>query len=95
MNFNLNEFLGTVANTLDIIEKDIFGVATNHSKRLAYISVTMAFELGLSMPEIFDLASLAMMHDNGASMKILHDNLKGTTEVLHPYKIVKNATFIS
>ena len=80
MNFNLNEFLGAVANTLDIIEKDIFGVATNHSKRLAYISVTMAFELGLSMPEIFDLASLAMMHDNGASMKILHDNLKGTTK---------------
>lgn len=80
MDFNLNEFLGAVANTLDIIEQDLFGVATNHSKRLAYISVKMAHELLLTNEQIFDLASLAMMHDNGASMKILHDNLKGTTK---------------
>lgn len=78
MDFNLNEFLGAVANTLDIIEKDIFGVATNHSKRLAYISVIIAHELRLTNAETFDLASLAMLHDNGASMKILHDSLKGT-----------------
>ena len=80
MDFNLNEFLGAVANTLDIIEIDIFGMATNHSKRLAYISVKMAHELRLSNEEVFDLASLAIMHDNGASMKILHDNLKGTAK---------------
>ncbi|MBC2721759.1 HD domain-containing phosphohydrolase [Desulfosporosinus sp.] len=80
MDFNLNEFLGAVANTLDIIEIDIFGMATNHSKRLAYISVKMAHEIRMNSEEIFDLASLAMLHDNGASMKILHDNLMGTAK---------------
>lgn len=80
MDFNLNEFLGAVANTLDTIEIDIFGMATNHSKRIAFISVKIAHELQLTNEEIFDLASLAIMHDNGASMKILHDNLKGTAK---------------
>src|SRR5665647_2277104 len=78
MNFNLNEFLRAVANTLDTIEINIFGMPTNHSKRIAYISVEIARELRLTNEEIFDLASLAIMHDNGASMKILHDKLLGT-----------------
>ena len=80
MNFNLNEFLGAVANALDTIEIKIFGMPTNHSKRIAYISVKIARELRLTNEEIFDLASLAIMHDNGASMKILHDKLLGTTK---------------
>ena len=80
MNFNLNEFLRAVANTLDTIEINIFGMPTNHSKRIAYISVKIARELRLTNEEIFDLASLAIMHDNGASMKILHDKLLGTTK---------------
>ena len=78
MDFNLNEFLGAVANTLDIIEIEIFGMATNHSKRIAYVSIKTAHEFQLTNQEIFDLASLAIMHDNGACMKILHDNLQGT-----------------
>ena len=78
MDFNLNEFLGAVANTLDTIEIEIFGMATNHSKRIAYISIKTAHEFQLTNQEIFDLASLAIMHDNGACMKILHDNLQGT-----------------
>lgn len=80
MDFNLNDFLAAVANVLDVIEIDIFGMATNHSKRLAYISVKMAHDLRLTNEEIFDLASLALLHDNGASMKVLHDNLKGTAK---------------
>src|SRR5450756_1998340 len=80
MNFNLNVFLSAVANALDTIEINIFGMPTNHSKRIAYISVKIARELRLTNEEIFDLASLAIMHDNGASMKILHDKLLGTTK---------------
>jgi len=80
MNFNLNEFLRAVANALDTIEINIFGMPTNHSKRIAYISVKIARELQLADEEIFDLASLAIMHDNGASMKLLQDKLNGTTK---------------
>jgi len=78
MNFNLNEFLGSMANTLDTIEVNIFGMPTNHSKRIAYISVCIARALQMTDEEKFDLASLAIMHDNGASMKHLQDKLSGT-----------------
>ena len=80
MDFNLNELLRAIANTLDTVEIDIFGMPTNHSKRIAYLSVSIARELHLRDEEIFDLASLAIMHDNGASLKILHDNLSGTAK---------------
>lgn len=80
MNFNLNQFLSAIANALDTIEINIFGMPTNHSKRIAYISVIIGRELSLPNEEIFDLASLAIMHDNGASMKILQDKLQGTVK---------------
>jgi len=80
MNLDLNDFLRAIANALDTIEIAIFGMPTNHSKRIAYISVKIARELRLTNEEIFDLASLAIMHDNGASMKILRDKLLGTTK---------------
>lgn len=80
MDFNLNEFLRAIANTLDTVEIDIFGMPTNHSKRIAFLSVLIARELHLQDEEVFDLASLAIMHDNGASLKILHDNLTGTAK---------------
>lgn len=79
MLFSLNDFLRSVANTLDAIEMDIFGMPTNHSKRIAYISLKVAVELGLSSEEIFDLVSFSILHDNGASLKVLHDNLKGSS----------------
>jgi len=78
MNFNLNEFLHSMANTLDTIEINIFGMPTNHSKRIAYISVSIACGLQMTDEEKFDLASLAILHDNGASMKLLQDKLSGT-----------------
>ena len=80
MNFNLNQFLTAIANALDTIEINIFGMPTNHSKRIAYISVIIGRKLQLTDEEIFDLASLAIMHDNGASMKILQDKLQGTVK---------------
>jgi len=80
MNFNLNQFLSAMANALDTIEINIFGMPTNHSKRIAYISVIIAREFRLTDEEIFDLASLAILHDNGASMNILQDRLQGTVK---------------
>ncbi|MFZ5967437.1 MAG: HD-GYP domain-containing protein [Bacillota bacterium] len=80
MLFNLNDFLRAVSNTLDVIEADIFGVSSNHSKRIAYISLMIANELNLTGHEIFDLVSLSILHDNGASLKVLHDRLRGSAK---------------
>ncbi|MDF2545350.1 MAG: hypothetical protein K0R93_248 [Anaerosolibacter sp.] len=80
MLFCLNDFLRSVANTIDVVETDIFGVPTNHSKRIAYISSKIAVELGLPIQDVFDLISFAILHDNGASLKVLHDSLRGDSK---------------
>lgn len=80
MLFCLNDFLKSVANTIDVVETDIFGVPTNHSKRIAYISSKIAIELSLPIEDVFDLISFAILHDNGASLKVLHDHLRGDSK---------------
>ncbi len=80
MVFDINEFLEAVSNVLDVIETDIFGVPTNHSKRIAYLSSRLASKLGLSSEMRYDLVALSILHDNGASLKVLHDNLLGSAK---------------
>lgn len=48
MKFNLNKFLFPISFALDFVEMDIFGVSTNHSKRVAYISAVIGKALGLT-----------------------------------------------
>lgn len=78
MDFYLNEFLISVSNTLDAIEIDLFGIPTNHSKRIAYIASRIGLMIKMKPEEIFDLSALSLMHDNGATMKILGDQMKLT-----------------
>lgn len=75
MVFNLNEFLIAVSYVLDFVEMDILGVVTNHSKRVAYISMKLAEQLGMTREQVFDVVSLAILHDNGASQRKLHERL--------------------
>ncbi|QEK11250.1 HD domain-containing protein [Crassaminicella thermophila] len=76
MQFNLNNFLFSLSYALDFVEMDILGVASNHSKRVAYIAYKLGGVLGLNQEELFDLVSLSILHDNGASQKVLHDKLQ-------------------
>jgi HD-GYP domain-containing protein (c-di-GMP phosphodiesterase class II) len=78
MLFNLNEFLMAVSFTLDFVEMDIIGVTTNHNKRVAYISLMMAKELGLSDKELYDIVALAILHDNGLCEQSLHNRFLDT-----------------
>ncbi|WP_026888964.1 HD-GYP domain-containing protein [Clostridium beijerinckii] len=75
MLFRLNEFLMAVSFALDFVEMDILGMASNHGKRTAYISISIAKEMGLSSEELHDVAALAMLHDNGLSEYSLHEKL--------------------
>jgi HD-GYP domain-containing protein (c-di-GMP phosphodiesterase class II) len=76
MKFNLNELLMAVSKALDYVEMDILGVATGHSGRVAYLAVKMARALKFKDPQIFDLASLALLHDNGISEYHLHNMIQ-------------------
>ena len=80
MVFDINEFLEAISNVLDVIETDIFGVRTNHSKRIAYFSNQLACALNLSTEIKYDLVALSILHDNGASLKVLHDKLLGNAK---------------
>lgn len=75
MLFRLNEFLMAVSFALDFVEMDILGMPSNHGKRTAYISISIAKAMGLSSDELYDVAALAMLHDNGLSEYSLHEKL--------------------
>ena len=77
MLFNLNEFLMSISFALDFVELDLSGATSNHSKRVSYICYKMGENLGLNKKELYDLTALAILHDNGASEKSLHDKLLG------------------
>lgn len=64
MKLNFNELLTALSFGLDCVEKDLAGVATNHSKRVAYLCIKMGERLNLEQRELSDLASYAVMHDN-------------------------------
>ncbi|OOM10386.1 HD-GYP domain-containing protein [Clostridium saccharobutylicum] len=75
MLFRLNEFLMAVSFALDFVEMDILGMPSNHGKRTAYISISIAKAMRLSSYEFYDVAALAMLHDNGLSEYSLHEKL--------------------
>ncbi|MBF0437112.1 MAG: phosphohydrolase, partial [Magnetococcales bacterium] len=65
MKFNLNRFLGGLSLALDCVESELLGATTQHGLRVAYISMRMGQLLGLAERDVFDLAALAVLHDNG------------------------------
>jgi len=76
MILNLNEFLIAVSNALDFVEMDLLGVSSNHSKRVAYICLKLAEKFNMSAKQIYDIVSLGILHDNGASDQEIHERLK-------------------
>lgn len=73
---NLNELLLSMSYVLDFVEMDVLGVASNHSKRVAYISLAIAKHLKLSKEECFDIVAFSILHDNGLTEKALKSGAK-------------------
>lgn len=76
MTFQLNQFLLAVSDCLDFVEIDILGATSNHSKRVAYISLLLAEEFGMDENERYDLCSYAILHDNGLCQEVVNDEAK-------------------
>ena len=81
MIFNLNEFLTSVSFALDFMEMDVLGAPSNHGRRIAYISLKIGQELGMSLEELHDIVALAILHDNGVGEKSLYEKLRVNGEV--------------
>lgn len=80
MKFDLNNFLLAVSFALDYIEKDVFGLALNHGKRVAYDSLMLGKRLGMDEDDLADLVSLAVLHDNGLSEYISAQHARSLTK---------------
>ena len=64
MKFSFTEVLYALSYALDCVERELIGVTTNHSKRVAYICVKMGEKWKLSTNQMLDLAACALLHDN-------------------------------
>lgn len=71
MNITLNDLLFALSKTLDFVEQDLLGVTTNHSKRVANMSMILGKAMGSDENEIFDIASYSILHDNALTTYML------------------------
>ena len=81
------DVLGLVAAcsyALDCVETELVHVTSRHAKRVAYMSVCMAEQLGICGKDLQDLAVYALLHDNALTQYIqeeLHSNLTDMKEL--------------
>ena len=81
MLFKFNEFIMAISFALDFVEMDILGVTSNHGKRVAFISLCIAEKLGFNQAELHDMGTLALLHDNGASERGIHEVIKAEESI--------------
>lgn len=74
MKFSLNQFLLSMSSALDFLEIDVFGKTINHGKRVAYITLRIAKMLKFDDKHLYDIVSLAIMHDNGLTKEGFNSN---------------------
>lgn len=70
-----NGLLYALSYALDCIETELLNVKTDHGKWVAYMSVLMGKEMGMSNFELLDLAACATLHDNALTQYILEERL--------------------
>lgn len=81
------DVLGLVAAcsyALDCVETELVHVTSRHAKRVAYMSVCVAEQLGICGKDLQDLAGYALLHDNALTQYIqeeLHSNLTDMKEM--------------
>jgi len=74
--FDINQMLYSMSSVLDMVEKELLGVTTDHSKRVAYLCIKMGKTLSYTDRQLAALACCAVMHDS-ALTEYLHDEQLG------------------
>jgi len=65
MHFDLNRCLEAFAIALDYAEAELFDVRREHSRRVAFLSLSIGRELGLDDDDLRDLLAVSLLHDSG------------------------------
>ena len=77
MKLHLSDLLFALSGALDCVEREVVGVTTNHSKRVALLCLRLCRHLGLGRAELFDMVSCAVLHDNALTeYTLLHGRAK-------------------
>ena len=77
MKFNMSKCLEAFSLALDFAEMDYLSVTMHHSRKIAYISITIGRAMNLPEEDIKDLYVLSLLHDNGLTLAGLRlKNLK-------------------
>lgn len=73
MDICMNQLIRALGTALDAVECEIFGVSTNHGKRVAKLAIAMGKNMGMSDDELSSIASCALLHDNALTEYILSE----------------------
>ncbi|MDR2541892.1 MAG: phosphohydrolase, partial [Treponema sp.] len=71
MTIRMDSLIQILAQALDMVEIAYLGRTTNHGKRIAVLCAAMARRLGMTEPEVSDVVSCALLHDNALTEFIL------------------------
>ncbi|MCL2222564.1 MAG: HD domain-containing protein [Oscillospiraceae bacterium] len=85
LTINMDELIGAIANSLDIVEGEIVGASVNHGKRIAALCALMGKKLGMHEDELKALTVCALFHDCALTEYILYLNADYAVESLRPH----------
>ena len=78
MKLDVLGLLGACSYALDCVEAELVHVTDKHAKRVAYMSVCMAEQMGIQGESLQDLTAGALLHDNALTQYIqeeLHNDI--------------------
>ena len=73
--------LSACSYALDCVEAELVHVSDKHAKRVAYMSVCMAEQLGINGESLQDLAACALLHDTALTQYIQEELHKDVANV--------------
>lgn len=90
MKLDLTDMFYALSFALDNIEAELLGLDTGHCRRVTFLSILMAKELGIKDEELRDFAGCCLLHDNALS-EFIHEELITSKEISVPLsKIVES-----
>lgn len=83
MKLDLTDMFYALSFALDNIEAELLGLDTGHCRRVTFLSILMAKELGIKDEELRDFAGCCLLHDNALS-EFIHEELITGKEISVP-----------
>ena len=83
MKLYLTDMFYALSFALDNIEAELLGLDTGHCRRVTFLSILMAKELGIKDEELRDFAGCCLLHDNALS-EFIHEELITSKEISVP-----------